>query len=484
MKRSGIAFAVIGLFAASAAYPLDLVQAYKAAETYDAQLASSRSQLEATREKIIQARAGLLPNASLNAALTRNIFDTDRTDKSWFTTKSIGVQLAQPLYRPVNVETLEQSKLLVSQAEAAYAGAVQDLIVRVSQAYFDALAAQDTLQVVRAQKRAIVEQFASAKRQFEVGTATVTDQQEAQARLDLNRAQEIQSVNDLEAKKAALALLIGRQVEQLKTLQGGVAMAAPQPARELDWVSAARDNNYTVQQTQLGAEVAKREIDRARYAHYPTVDLVGNAQYADNPTAQLNPLTIRSLAAGVQLSVPLYAGGAIDSRVREAVANHGRALADTESARRQAELAARQAFLGVNNGLAQVAAFEAAEKSSRLALESNQLGYQVGVRISIDVLNAQQQLFQTRKDLAKARYDVLVGGLRLKSTTGSLKGDDLIGINSLLTDAVTDAAQTPVPPSALPSDGVKPAAPAGADPGKTPPGTPGMPPASRGRVRK
>jgi outer membrane protein len=352
-----------------------------------------------------------------------------------FTNQNYSVSLNYPIYRAQNAEVLEQSKLQISVAEAQLAAASQDLVLRISQAYFDVLASQDNLATIGSQKRAITEQLAAAKRNFEVGTATITDQQEAQARFDLAVAQELAGLNDLEVKRAALALLVGRSVSDIARLRPGIQLSAPLPAQETQWTSAARDSNFSVQQARLNSEIAKREIERQRLATNFTVDLVSSVSHGRS--ANFNQVGTNSLVGGlgVQVAKPLYTGGLIESRVKEALASHERSLSDLETARRQAELAARQAFYGVNSGLAQIRALEAAEKSSQLALDSNLLGYQVGVRINIDVLNAQQQLFTTRRDLARARYDTLINSLRLKTTNGSLGESDIGTVNTLLVAA-------------------------------------------------
>jgi len=424
--------AALALGAAAPSFALDLMQAWRAALASDAQLASARSQLQATRERVPQARAGLLPSVSASAALMPQSVDTNAGPTRDFTARTYAIQLSYPLFRLQNVESFEQSKLQVSAGEAQYALATQDLALRLSQAYFDVLAAQDNLDTLRAQMRAISEQLAAAKRNFEVGTATITDQQEAQARYDLASAQEIAARNDLEVRRAALAQLIGQPVGELDVLRPGLALEGPQPASETDWVRNARDHNLVVQQQRIASEIARREIDRQRYGHYPTVDVVGSLQRAENASYNFVGLRSDSAVLGLQLSIPIYAGGGIEARVREAAASHARSQSDLENARRQAEQGARQAYLGLNSGLAQVGALEAAERSSRLALESNLLGYQVGVRINIDVLNAQQQLYSTQRDLARARYDALLNGLRLKSTAGTLGEDDVAQVNALL----------------------------------------------------
>lgn len=418
---------------AAPAFALDLLQAWREALANDAQVASARAQLDAARERVPQARSLLLPAVGASAGVNRVHSDTNLAPTRGFTSEAYSIQLSVPLLSLPEHEAWEQSKLAVGISEAQYVAAQQELILRVSRAYFDVLAAQDNLETIHAQKRAIAEQLEAAKRNFEVGTATITDQQEAQARFDLTVAQEIAALNALEVQRALLAQLIGRPTGELEVLRRGVALQPPQPTSEAAWVQQSLDSSLAVQQQRVNVEIARREIERRRYVKYPTVDLVGSL--ARNENASLNAVGLRSNSAtvGVQLSMPLYTGGGIDAGVREAAALLDRSQSDLETTRRQVEQAARQAYLGVNSSLAQVSALEAAERSSQLALESNLLGYQVGVRINIDVLNAQQQLFSTRRDLARARYDVLVNGLLLKSTAGVLSEEDVAAVDALLT---------------------------------------------------
>lgn len=427
-----LGFGVVGPASA-----LDLLEAWRDALANDSQVASARAQLAASRELVPQARAGLLPQVGASASVNRGFSDTNLSPSRDFTGQNYGIQLSYPLYRLQNVELLEQSRLQAVAGEAQFELARQDLIIRVAQAYFDVLAAQDNVTTIQAQKRAITEQLAAAKRNFEVGTATITDQQEAQARFDLAVAQELAAQNELEVRRSALGQLVGRPLGELDVLRPGVALSPPEPPSESAWTDSARREAWRVRLAELGGEIARREIDRQRYARSPTVDVVGSVSHSRNGTANAIGVRSNNAAVGLQLAVPLYTGGGIDARVREAAANHERALADLETARRGAEQSARQAFLGLNSGLAQVRALEAAERSSRLALDSNLLGYQVGVRINIDVLNAQQQLFTTQRDLARARYDALVNGLLLKATTGELGEDDLRAVNALLVDPAT-----------------------------------------------
>jgi outer membrane protein len=435
MQRKTLSVLVAALVASPCAWSLDLMQVYKEAVANDSQFAAARASLVAGQEKLPQGRALLLPTAGLSANRSRNDAETNFADSRYNTT-NYGVQLTQPLFRWANWQQYEQSKLAVAVAEAQFALSRQDLILRVSQAYFDLLAAQDTLSFARAQKTAVSEQLAAARRNFEVGTATITDTHEAQARFDLATAQELAAEGDVQVRRTALQQIIGRVPAELARLRDKVALPAPQPAAIEEWVQGAEKQNFNVAQSELNREIARREIERNRAGHYPTVDLTASVGRSRAPTTTFSTVTtdVTSKAVGVSLNLPLFAGGAVQSRVREAIALEERAREDLETARRAAAQGARQAFVGVNTGLAQVRALEAAEISSQSALESNKLGYQVGVRINIDVLNAQQQLFQTRRDLAKARYDTLIAGLRLKAAAGVLNEEDVEAVNRLLTN--------------------------------------------------
>ncbi|WP_292935709.1 TolC family outer membrane protein [Noviherbaspirillum sp.] len=437
MRNSVIATLIAGSFLSMNAHAINLLQVYQEALANDAPYASARASLTAGQEKSTQGRAGLLPTVGVGGSYSRSNMDATAggiASTRDFNTNSYTVSLSQPLFRLANWEQYQQGKLSVAVSEAQFAQAQQDLIVRVAQAYFDVLSAQDALASVQAQKTAITEQLASAKRNFEVGTTTITDTHEAQARYDLAVAQEFAAQNDLEIKRTALQQIIGKPAGDLATLRPGVKLTAPEPAVVDKWVQSAEQQNYGVVGQQLGLEIAQREIKRNRAGHFPTVDLVASRNHTNQTGSALSPVGSVSdtNTVGVQWAIPLFAGFAVDSKVRESIALEDKARSDLENARRVAAQGARQAFLGVNAGLAQVKALEAAEISSQSALESNRLGYQVGVRINIDVLNAQQQLYSTRKDLAKARYDTIVNGLRLKSAAGTLKEEDLVQINALL----------------------------------------------------
>lgn len=419
---------------------LDLLQAYRDALVYDSQFASAKLQRDAGRERQVQGRAALLPQAGFNASVAKVNGDGSSTSaltglptpfKLDYTDQRYVLQLKQPLYNLSSFIAFDQSKLQVAASEVQFEQSRIDLALRVAQAYFDMLASQDAIAFIQAQKIAIAEQLASAKRNFEVGTATITDTHEAQARFDLTEAQEIGALNDLEIKRNQLALLTGQVPDGLRGLAAGVKLSPPEPATVDQWVVNAESGNIGVVAQGLAAEIAKLDIRRASAGHLPTLDAV--ASYTDSKSAFLSsPFSSTVTNIGVQLNIPIFSGYATSSQVTQAIALEEKARADLDTARRNAAQGARSAYLGVQSGLSQVRALEAAERSSLLALDANKLGYEVGVRINIDVLNAQQQLYSTRRDLAKARYDTLVAGLKLKAASGALSEADLAEINALL----------------------------------------------------
>jgi len=413
-----------------------LVDLYRAAQGYDAAYQSAKVLFESSVYKAEQARSNVLPTVTLSSAATqsqRNSSVASPQDLS-YSSQNATLSATQPLYRPSNTATLEQSKKLLEQARTVLDTAEQDLIVRVSQAYFDVLGAQDTLTFVRAQKTAVAEQLASAKRNFEVGTATITDTREAQARFDLVVAQEIAADNDLRVKKLALDQLVGKPGSDPKKL-ATVALPELKPADPNLWVEQGMGKHPSIVRAKLEIDVTKLETTKAQSGHLPTLDLTASAFVNRNMSgSDLNAVdsSLTRQNIGLSFSLPLFAGFATTNRIKETLALEEKARSDLEAAQRTVSQATRTAYFGVLSSMGQVKAFEAAETSSQVALDANKLGYQVGVRINIDVLNSQSQLFQTKRDLAKARYDVLLGSLKLRQANGTLKSEDLQGVNALL----------------------------------------------------
>jgi len=433
-------------FLSSPLWATDLLQIYREAQNNDATFAAARSTLEAGRERTPQARAGLLPTLSLsgnslwnqnelylrNGTLPPTLDPNPRFNSNGYT-----LALTQPLFRWQNWVAYDQSKFQVAQAEANFVQAGQDLILRVAQAYFDVLYANESLKAVQANKKSIEQQLESAKRNFEVGTSTIVDSQEAQARFDLATAQEIAAESDLEVRQRTLQAIIGKEPGPLAPLRRGAELTPPQPADMKQWSAAAEKDNINVQIQMAAVEIASREVDRQRAGHYPTIDLVANKGQSVSLATLGGQLETDFQNVGVQLNLPIFQGGAVVSRQSEASANRAAAESTLEQARRNAALLARQQYLGATNGLAQVRALKAALISSQSSLESNRLGFEVGVRINIDVLNADNQVFVTRRDLAKAVVDTLMSQLKLKAAVGTLSEDDVAAANALLDPAAT-----------------------------------------------
>jgi outer membrane protein len=434
---------IASLFSAPT-YALDLSTAVRNALNHDAQFLAARKQSEADATRSAQGLGLLLPEAVASAARARTEVDlgggatppsATTQDRRYSNTYS--VTLTQPLFRLDTLASFSQERERSKAGAANFAQARIDSILRVTEGYFSVLVSQDTLASIEAELKAISEQLESAKRNFEVGTATITDQQEAQARFDLASARHIAARNDLEVKRSALAQLVGQTLPQnLRGIQEAVNLSPPQPADLAAWVDQARASNLRVQASQSAAEIAALEFRRVVAAqNLPSVDLVArrtrNDPYRDtsgNDTPGYSDTDTISL----QMTLPLFNGGIALNKAKELSALREKSSFDLESARRAAEQAARTAFLGVLSGLSEVKAYEAAEKSSRLALQSNQLGYEVGVRINIDVLNAQQQLTTTQQNLSRARYDTLLNSLKLKAAVGSLTEQDIDAVNALL----------------------------------------------------
>ena len=434
---TAVAVVLFASFAAPAAHAADLLQTYHDAVMNDAQYASARNLLLAGRERGPQGLSLLLPQISASGSEQRanTVVSVPAPFSGYSTTynqRTYTLSLSQPLFRWANYQQYQEGKLAVVQSEAQFVQAQQDLVFRVLQAYTDVLYADDSIDYIVAQKAAVSEQLASAKRNFEVGTTTITDTNEAQARYDLAIASEIQARSQRDIARAALQQIIGRTPGNLAPLVRDVDLAQPEPREIEPWVASAETANAVVAQNAAALEIARREIQVSRSGHYPTVDLVASRSYSSGGVIVTGVNAQVNNAVGVQLSVPIFSGGYTSSKVRESIALADRAENDFDYARRNAAQTAKTAYFGVTSGLAQVRALRAAEVSSQSALDSNKLGYQVGVRTNIDVLNAQQQLFSTQRDLARARYDTLLNGLRLKSAAGTLNENDLVGINTLL----------------------------------------------------
>ena len=437
----------LGLVAATGARAQSLQELFDAARGYDATFLSARAALDAAQYRLDQTYALRRPSVGLTVSGSRSSNQTPGASTQSTTSDVYGATVngSQTLFNRANDKTIAQGEKSLELSRADYESAEQDLILRVSQAYFDVLAAQDALATAQSSLKAIAELVASAKRNFEVGTATITDTREAQARYDLARATQIQADNDLITKRIALDQLVGRTNVAPEQLAVPVVLPTIAPANVDDWVARADSEHPLVRKARLGLEIARLETEKANAGNLPTVTLTasyGRGEATSNGTfvpfgapgsvsfSSSTPTTNAGVA--LTLNMPLFAGYAIQNRVKETLALEDKSRNDLDAARRGVAQATRTAFYGVRSGAAQVAAFEAAESSSKLALEATELGFKVGVRVNIDVLNAQAQLYTTRTQLAKARYDVLMAGLKLRQASGVLTPDDVAAVNRLL----------------------------------------------------
>lgn len=428
-------FIVSAATAATSAHAADLMSIYRDAIAQDPVFASARFTYEAAKEASPQARAGVLPSIGLTGSVNRNKLETEsviNTSRD-YTSKGYTLSLSQPLFRMQNWIAVDQASLQVRQAEAVFADARQNLVTRAAQAYFDVLLAQDNVALSGAQKKAFEEALAQAKRNFEVGTSTIVDTYEAQARYDLAVSREISDLNDLEVKKNALQQLIGKAAPGLSPLKETPVLSLPNPADPALWVKGAEEASPTLAQQRAAYEIAQKEIDRTKAGHYPTLDLTGAYAYSDSPSSG-TPFNSRNTSIGLSLNIPIFSGGGTQSRVRQALSLRDRAEQDLENTKRSVQQNVRTAYLSVTSGVAQVKALEASLVSSKASLDSTILGKDVGVRTNVDVLNSQQQLFQTRRDLQQARYNTILSQLRLKSAAGRLTEDDLAEVNRLLSN--------------------------------------------------
>jgi outer membrane protein len=439
------AVAAAGLMSAdsAAAGSMDILSAYAMAQSSDPSYASAKASREAGMEKETQGKALFLPTVSFSAEVRQNWTDTSYINtptgftlqggSKSYDSEAMGVSLSQPVYRAQNNSVARQYASAAEQTAVALRAAEQDLILRVAQAYFDILFAEDSVKFIEAYKHAISEQLAQARRSFEVGVATITDTHEALARSDLASAQEIAALNELDVKKDSLRRIIGIVPENIASLAEDAQMERQDIAGEEKWVETAEKESPSVKNQRLILSVAEDEAKKTQAGHYPTLDAIASYSYsrASDGSYGAGAETTAKII-GAQLAIPIYQGGSVSSKAREAVALEMKARSDLEAAVRQARSQATSTFVSVKNGLAQVNAMRQAVASSQKSLESTRKGFEVGVRTSVDVLNAQQQLYAARRDHAQARYNYVLSVLRLRAATGTLDGKDAEWVNTLL----------------------------------------------------
>jgi outer membrane protein len=431
---------VLLLGAAPPAAAEDLLQVYGLAQAHDAALRSAQALRRSAAPRAAQAEALLRPSVHATGSSTRSSTDPSPTEvepqgaRVDATTSSVNLNFRQPLFNRAASADIARARTGLEIAGAEFQSTQQEFIVRVAQAYFDVLSAQDVLAATQAGKASVAGQLDAARRNYAAGTAIVTDVRDAQARHDRVLAQEISAANDLRVRRLALERLAGRSPLSPQPLALPAALPPLQPAGVDAWLDAAAEHP-SVQRVKLLLQGARQDTERARAAHLPTLDAVGSVglSRASGTSVGIDVAgRSRNASVGVELNLPLFAGHATQNRIAETLLLEEKAREDLEATRRSVAEATEQAYFSLVTGLAQVQALEAAELSSKLSLEGTQLGYRAGARVNLDVLNAQTQLLETQRDLARARYDALMGGLKLRAAAGRLEPGDLAAVNALL----------------------------------------------------
>ena len=402
-----------------------LMQIMELALANDSEFLAAGAANRAAQEIRPQARAGLLPNAGVRLDANRNEgHRTHRISRTW----SIVLSVEQPIYRRDRLIALEQADSRISQADALYAAARQDLMMRVSQRYFDVLEAEDELSFAQATLEAFEQQLRQSRQRFEVGLTAITDVEEAKAGFDLSRSQLIAAENALDTAREALRETSGEYPEALAPL-GRMPLVTPEPADIDEWTETALGQNLRLLASRHNAETARREIERVRAGHDPTLDAVGSHRRNDRVSGVGETA---STIIGLRLNLSLYAGESVLSRTRESRHRYQQALDELERERRRPQRETRDAYLGIESGISQVAALEQAVRSSKAAADAVEAGFQVGTRTSVDVLNAQRDLFRARRDFSRERYAYIRNVLQLKRAAGTLSEDDLRQVSTWL----------------------------------------------------
>ena len=418
----------------------DLLEVYRLAQQSDPTFEVARHGYEVAQEKLPQARAGNLPTVNLTGSRSYTnanaSFNSAPPSNQGVYAWTWNLQLTQPIIRPQNVLAYYESQGQVAAAQAEHALAEQDMILRVAQAYFAVLVAQETALAAVAELQAMQAQQALAKRGYELGTMSVTDSQEARAKSEQARAQLFNSQNDIETKRGELEKVTGKPIETLAGLSPKAVPSLPEPADARQWIDQAKDNNPAVLAMQASLRAAGYTVTKARAGNFWTLDFVASTGTNYSSGSVVIPGSyesrVQSNMAGIQFSMPIFEGGMTSSRIREVLANRDKLAAQLEEARRKAGAEARTAYAGVVNGLSRAEALQAAVEAGESSVQGNQVGYKLGIRINSDVLSAQQQLFASRRDWVKARYDTLLAGLKLKAAAGVLSGADVLAVNRLL----------------------------------------------------
>lgn len=425
LRKSGVALSLVLL--GHAAVAMNLEQVFQKALAQDATIRASRAALQSGLERLPQARAQLLPQVQATLSRNRNDLDTtapnflgqDTTTNSRYTSFGNSVTLRQPLFNLQRYFQYEQAKDLVQDAEATYQRSVQELVVRVGGAYMEALLTKDQLRLVQAQKQQYTAMVDAARKALAAGSGTRTDIDDAQARLDMAVASELEARQNVEYTRRQLEILINEQVDRLAALDIDRLARLPREQASLDdWLKLALDRSPEIRSLLARKEAADKEVAKAQSGHAPTLD--GVLQWSDSGNENVTRLNSRFVNSviGVQLVVPIFQGGYVSSQVRQAVAEKTRSEEALEATRRDLSLRVHKEYRGVTEGELKVRALEQAVRSAEQLLQSTRRSRQAGVRTSLDELNAEQQLATVTRDLMQARYVALISRLRLYALSG------------------------------------------------------------------
>lgn len=431
---------VLAALSANAA-ALDLLQAWQAAQANDQQLRAARAAAEANRERLPQARAQLRPQVSASFSRNRNELRSEQAgflgipvqEHEHYTSASDALTVRQPLYRPQLTAQLRQARALVANGDAVLETEEQKLVMRLTQAYLEALQAEEQQRLVEVQRLAFVAQLDAARKGFAAGSGTRTDVDEAQARIDLNTAQALEARQSVDFARQQLAMVVGGPVQELAPIAvDRLPLAVPQPARLEEWLARAEAASPELRAGAAQLEAAREAVRVAQAGHHPTLDAIAQVSRSesDNPTRVDSKY--RQALVGVQLTVPIYEGGAVNSRIRQALAEAERAEGALQATRLDLGSRVHREFRGVTEGIARVRALEQAVRSNEQLVQSSRRSQQAGARTILDILNAEQQLGTARRDLAQARFAYVLALVRLRALAGEMGEASLAEVNGWL----------------------------------------------------
>jgi protease secretion system outer membrane protein len=433
---------VAGLFAAQPLYAVqvDLLSAYQRALEYDARLGTARADHMISREEVGKARSQLRPSVRVNASRGRNATQytnlSNKTTSSYYNSIGYGVSIRQPLFNLSNVAAYKQAKAVVAKSDAELQNEQVNLIVRLTEAYCNALFAEDNLEFSFAHTKAAQEQLNQAKRRFDNGFGTITEINESQANYDMALADGVEIVNSVEYNRRELEDLIGLYPDELcKLAPAKLLLTRPEPLGVDSWIELARARNPLLAAAHQDIQIAKREVEKQRASRLPTVDLVGGRNYSVSENNYSIGATYDTYSVSVQMSMPMYTGGFTSAAIRQAHAKWLKAGEQLNGQERTVESDVRKYYNSVISNIAQIHAYEQAVKSQEIALTGTQKGFQAGLRSNVDVLEAQRKLLSSRRDLAKSRYQYIVNRLLLKQSSGTLVPGDIEEVNGWLSAA-------------------------------------------------